>query len=333
MKLGTWLPTFTDFPANERVPMLIRFAKRAEELGFSSLWTIDHILRIVGNPTYANLSWLDPFQCLSLIASHTSIPLGTIYCGILRNPVVATKEIASLMYLTQDRFVLSPVLGWMDEEFEVAGFTRATRGRRMDEWLEAMELLLTQENASYDGRFYSFHDITVDPLPGKRPTMYVTGGGAYYEPDAKQDEASLKPRVVDRILRYDGWFASTQSSVRKSKADWTRLTEAARARGDDPARLTVLHANYVYIVETNDRQKALDVQAPFWNARRTIDSSFDEMVGNIYMAGTVDDIIENIRLRKESFGMTEFIVNSHPGHEEEQLELWAKHLLPAVSSM
>ena len=333
MRVGVWLPTFTDYPAEKRVPLLLRWAERAEELGFSSLWAVDHLLRISPNPTYAGLAWLDPLQCLALVSARTTLPLGTIYCGCMRNPVLSWKEISTLQYLTGGRLILSPVLGWYGKEHELAGFPRSERGRRTDEWLDILELLSTQQGASYHGSFHSFSDVTIDPLPGRRPLLWATGGAAYYEPDVRQDEASLKPRVIDRILRSDGWIVSAQASGEKGGADIERLRAAAHERGDDASRLTIAHTNFVHLVETTNRELAYDVQAPLWNARRTIDSTFDDLSKKIYLTGTIDDVIEKLRFRSEMYGLQEFIAHPHPCDEESQLELWAKHLLPALADL
>lgn len=312
--------------------MLVRFARRAEELGFHSLWAVDHLLRITPNPTYAGLAWLDPLLSLSHVSSHTTLPLGVIYCGCLRHPVISAKEISTLMYLAADRLILVPVLGWYGREHEVAGFPRRERGPRTDEWLDILRLLLTQHDVSYDGKFHSFENVTIDPVPGALPRIWVTGGAAYYEPDAKQDRASIKPPVIDRILRYDGWCVSAQSSPKKARADWECIARAARERGRDPNELYISQPNFVHLVETSDRDRAHEVQRPLWNSRRTLDDTFEHLSETIYLTGTIDDIIEKLKLRREAFGLQEYLALAHPtGEEEGQLELWGKHLLPAMA--
>jgi alkanesulfonate monooxygenase SsuD/methylene tetrahydromethanopterin reductase-like flavin-dependent oxidoreductase (luciferase family) len=331
--MGVYLPSFTDAPSTGHAQEIVRFAQEANDAGFSSIWAEDHLLRMNPSPTYSGLAWLDPLQCLAMVAPWTDVPLGTIYCGCLRHPVLLTKEIATLMHLSGDRLILAPVLGWYEKEHRAAGFPRGERGVRTDEWLDVMELLLTKEDASFEGRFHQFDGLTIDPLPGHVPTLWMTGGAAYYEPDAVQDKPSLKPRVIDRILRADGWCVSAQSSPIKAAADWERIVEAAEGRGVDASALYISHVNFVHLVETNDRDEAYDVQAPLWNTRRTIDGTFEEMSRTSYMTGTIDDVIAKLAARAEAYGLQEFIALAHPGHEAEQLRLWAKHLLPAIAEL
>lgn len=315
--------------------MILRYAERAEELGFSSIWAYDHILRITPNPTYAGLTWLDPLQALAFVAARTTLPLGTIYCGCLRHPVFTAKSIATLMYLAPERFVLAPVLGWFGAEHELAGFPRGERGVRTDEWLAIQDRLLTERNVTHHGRFHSFEDLTIDPVIGRRPTTWVTGGAAYYEPDAAQDRPSLKPKVLDRILRYDGWLVSAQASARKAGADWERICAAARERGDDAERLTRAYTNFLHLVETDDREVAYEVQRPIYEGRnRHEDSTFEERSGQVLLTGSIGDVIDKLRAHRDAYGLEEFVANVHPsGHEIDQLELWGKHLVPALAEL
>jgi alkanesulfonate monooxygenase SsuD/methylene tetrahydromethanopterin reductase-like flavin-dependent oxidoreductase (luciferase family) len=333
MKLAVSLPTFSDLPRAGHAKWIVDFAAKANDLGFSSIWTSDHLLRMEGSPAYAGISWLDPMQCLAMVAPHTTVPLGSLYCGCLRQPVLSVKEIATLMHLTNDRLILAPVLGWDAREHNAAGFPRGERGVRTDEWLEIMDLLLTTEHASYEGRFYSFENVTIDPVPGHMPQIWMTGGAAYYETDAVQDKPSLKPRVIDRILKSDGWCVSAQSSPTKGAADWERLSIAARERGVDPSSLYISHPNFLHLVETTDREEAYAVQRPLWNPRRTLDESFEYMSATSYMTGTIDDVIDKLAQRASAYGLQEFIALAHPGQADEQLDLWAKHLLPVIGEL
>lgn len=94
----------------------------------------------------------------------------------LRHPVVLAKEVATMDYLTGGRYQVGIGPGWYGPEFKATGTHISERGKRTDEILEAVRLLLTTPDASYEGEFYSFENVTIDPRPPKMPNVGVVGG-------------------------------------------------------------------------------------------------------------------------------------------------------------
>ena len=129
-------------------------------------------------------SWLDPLICLSHAAACTEkIKLGThILVVPLRHPVLLAKEIATLDYISAGRFFLGVGPGWSEPEFDAMGIPLKERGQRTDEILDALKLLLTQKNVTFNGRFYQFKNVTIDPMPPRYPEVWVAGGSRI--PDA-----------------------------------------------------------------------------------------------------------------------------------------------------
>jgi alkanesulfonate monooxygenase SsuD/methylene tetrahydromethanopterin reductase-like flavin-dependent oxidoreductase (luciferase family) len=332
MKISCWLPNHVKGPHHvalepkEKAKELIRYAKLAEDLGFEGIWAEDHLLELSGGP-YRGLAWLDTVVSLAYLAGHTeTLGVGTIYQGILRPPVVAAKEIASLMYLAPDRFRLGITIGYGGGEHEAAGVPKSERGRRTDEWMAAFSVLMTEENASFDGKWWQFENVTIDPHPGKLPTMWVAAGGTY-DAESRMDESTMTPRIADRVLRSEGWIISSTSSVKKASGDWERIAIRAREIGRDPNTLYISHGNHLHVVETSDREKAYEVQRPLY---RDFRGDFDLMSEKIILTGSIDDILEKLRQRAE-LGVQEALLFPFDGHGEEQLKLWAKHILPVIS--
>ena len=175
MKLGVFLPTYL-IPGTERehADQIRRFAVRAEELGFDSLFVTDHLLTA---HRFYRVSWLEPITTLAHIAAVTKrVTLGTSILVLpTRHPVVLAKEIASLQHLSGGRYVFGVGVGWYDKEFEAVGGSRTERGRRTDEVLDASMQLLRTRDVSFQGRFYRFDEATVEPL-GPVPPVWVAGG-------------------------------------------------------------------------------------------------------------------------------------------------------------
>jgi probable F420-dependent oxidoreductase len=151
----------------------------AEEAGFESLWTVEHVVVPAGYqstypyspdgrmPAPDDTPLPDPFVWLGFVAAATSrIKLGT---GIAilpqRNPLIAAKEVATLDRLSGGRVLLGVGAGWLKEEFEALGVPFERRGRRLDEHIEAMRALWAGERASYDGELVRFAACTMSPRP------------------------------------------------------------------------------------------------------------------------------------------------------------------------
>ena len=152
-----------------------RVAETAEELGFDSVWATEHI--IVGpdgvdpyGRVYA------PLVTLGWIAGYTErIGLGTsILLLPLHHPIHLAKEVATLQQLSGRPVTVGIGLGWHRDEFEFLGVEFEGRGRRADESIRVMGALWEGER-DFEGRFWSWHDATSDPLPSPVPEIWVGG--------------------------------------------------------------------------------------------------------------------------------------------------------------
>jgi probable F420-dependent oxidoreductase len=174
------------------------FARAAEEAGFDSLWTVEHVV-VPSNyqsaypydpsgkmPGGEDFDIPDPLIWLAYVAAATSrIRLAT---GILilpqRNPVVLAKELATLDKLSGGRMLLGIGVGWLEEEFDAIGVPFAKRGKITDEYIAAMRALWTQEKASFHGEFADFTDCIMRPRPVQATVPIHVGG--HSEPAARR---------------------------------------------------------------------------------------------------------------------------------------------------
>src|SRR6476620_8322539 len=157
----------------------VAMAQAAEEAGFDSLWTVEHVVVPAGYessypysksgrmPGTEDAPIPDPLIWLTYVAAATStIRLAT---GILilpqRNPVVLAKETATLDQLSGGRLLLGIGVGWLKEEFDAIGVPFAERGARTDEAVTALRALWTQDAATHHGRFSDFTDCVLRPHP------------------------------------------------------------------------------------------------------------------------------------------------------------------------
>ena len=156
-------------------------ARKAEELGFESLWYAEHPILPVHNDSpfpatggaipeeYRHFT--DPFIALARASAVTSkIKLGT---GITlvpeRNPLVMAKEIAALDRYSGGRFLFGIGTGWNREETTIMGGDFDHRWTQTRESIEAMKELWTKDEAEYHGRFYDFPPVYCYPKPVQKP--------------------------------------------------------------------------------------------------------------------------------------------------------------------
>jgi probable F420-dependent oxidoreductase len=152
-----------------------RVGELAEELGFDSVWTTEHI--IVGPEAVDPYGRVyDPLITLAWISGWSQrVGLGTsIVLVPLHNPIHLAKEVATLQELSGGRFTLGVGIGWHKDEFDFMGVPFEGRGRRADEAIRLMRALWNGER-DFDGEFWSFHDATSEPHPSPIPEIWVGG--------------------------------------------------------------------------------------------------------------------------------------------------------------
>jgi len=193
VKFGLRIPSFALGPRTASLAEMGAYLRRAEDLGFESAVSIDHLLQTP--PAYA-CTWLEPIALLSALAGVTrTIGLGTMVLVLpLRNPAYFAKEWATLDVLSGGRTILGVGVGWHEEEFHLMGVPHKERGRRMDEMLEAVTALWAGDDVTYEGRYYRFRNLTIDPKPLQKPHPPILMGG---------DGATTFDRVVEFA---DGWM-------------------------------------------------------------------------------------------------------------------------------
>lgn len=163
----------------------------AEEIGLDSLWALDHVVVPSGYQTEypydesgkmmggaEEVPIADPLTWLTFAAAVTDrVKLAT---GIIvlpqRNPLVLAKQVASLDVLSGGRVVLGVGVGWLAEEFAAVGVPFADRGRRHDDYIEAMRALWSETRATVHNTYTEFDNAISLPHPVGGAVPIVIGG-------------------------------------------------------------------------------------------------------------------------------------------------------------
>jgi probable F420-dependent oxidoreductase len=180
-------------------------AQAAEERGFESLWMPEHTHIPVsrtspwgGGPVLPEhyKQTFDPFMALTAAAVATkTIKLATGICLVVeRDPIHTAKQVATLDVLSGGRFIFGIGGGWNAEEMASHGTEFKTRFALMQERIEAMKAIWTNDVAEYRGTYVDFEPMWCWPKPVQRPHPPILVGGAF-------------PYGAKRAIEYgNGWM-------------------------------------------------------------------------------------------------------------------------------
>jgi probable F420-dependent oxidoreductase len=219
MKFG--ISTFVNDDSIDTVSL----ARAVEERGFESLVVAEHThipaSRESAPPAGGELpQWyyrtLDPFVTLAAAAAVTSkIELFTgVALLIQRDPITTAKEAASIDLISGGRFVFGVGAGWNIEELRDHGTDPKTRGALLDERIEAIKELWTNEPAEYHGKFVDFPPAYSRPKPVRQPHPPLFIGG--------NSDATVK-----RVIRHDAGWISTALPVEQLTKRVDQLRDGA----------------------------------------------------------------------------------------------------------
>jgi probable F420-dependent oxidoreductase len=215
-----------------------QLAQTAESAGFESLWTVEHVVvpsgyesaypydksgKMAGGAEEFDLP--DPLIWLTYVAAVTErIKLGT---GILivpqRNPLVTAKEVATLDVFSGGRVLLGVGVGWLKEEFDALGVPFADRGRRHDDYVEAMRALWAGGKASVHNTYANFDHCISRPVPVNGSVPIVVGGHT--------------TRAAQRAARIGDGFFPGSGGLDELVAAFDAMRAECAVIGRDPAEI------------------------------------------------------------------------------------------------
>lgn len=295
-------------------PEIIRFAQRAEALGFESIWTGDHIILPTGGttqypytangsfPLASSESFLEPFTLLAYVAAVTQrIKLGmTVIILPYRNPIVQAKMLACLDVLSAGRLICGVGVGWLEKEFQVLQASYKDRGPVSDEYLQIFKTLWTQERPEFRGRFYALDGIAFNPKPIQKPHPPIWVGGH-------------SRRAIRRAVTWgDAWHPTRQTPDFVAQ-HLPYLHEEAERHGRNPKELTISLKRSLHFTDIGLSGEVL---------RRSEGA----------LIGTTQEVIDDIR-RCQDIGVHQLTFDFRTGRVDEMvaiIEHFAARVAPAV---
>lgn len=151
-----------------------------EELGYQSVWTPDHLLPVQGTDDRPCFETLTTLSGMALLTK--TIRFGAVVNGVLyRDPATLAKAAAELDHMSGGRLEFSLGGAWAEREFRAYGLnfpSMAERYGRLDEALQIVKLLWSEQRTTFHGRYYEINDAPCEPKPLQRPHPPVTVGGS-----------------------------------------------------------------------------------------------------------------------------------------------------------
>ncbi|MGE0388101.1 MAG: LLM class F420-dependent oxidoreductase [Gammaproteobacteria bacterium] len=231
MKIG-----ISFFPV--RPEFMLPIARKADELGYDSLWIGEHIVfpshvesKYPYNPgagaPLPTTPLYDPLLTYAYIAGQTKqIRFGTgIFVLPIRQPLAMIKNVTTLDVLSGGRVLFGVGSGWLKEEFDALQASWDHRGARMEEIIGIMRRLWSERLVAHEGKFYQFKEIGFEPKPAHGSIPILVGGET--------------PIALKRAARCgDGWYGMHHTP--ESAA--ARVKELRALRGSDgPFDITIAH--------------------------------------------------------------------------------------------
>ena len=306
MRFGIGIPTCREGitqPVGTVSPEgLAAWAVEAERLGFDALWADD--FRVPSPdmklPYPEPPNWYEVMVSLAYVSRITSrISMGTgVMVVPLREPVLLAKQAATLDALSNGRFFLGVGLGVSKDEFKRLHprLRGARRGEIMDECMEGVLALLSQEVASYSGNYFQFDGVAVHPRPAQQriPLYFVS-------------LATDSPQNLKRLARWgDGVLVSSNPDEARQRVQ--EIGEAMSEAGRDISEIDI--GSYGTLSLGRTRKDAMALYQANRVADRTRAMSEDAIVARHYI-GTPSEIVEKVGVLGEA-GVTQIVVNTFP---------------------
>jgi probable F420-dependent oxidoreductase len=335
MRFGLALPHY-DFSSPDGAPVswerLAASARRAEELGFDSVWISDHFFlsleRYGGGPDRYGAA--EPMTALAGLATVTErVRLGAlVLCAGFRHPALLAKSATTIDLLSGGRLDLGVGAGWYEDEYRAFGYDFGTTGERFEILEETVEVLVRlfgeEEPVSWEGRRFRLEAAYNHPRPVQKGLpVWVGGKGG--------------PRLLRLVARRAHGWNTVWAWTEKDYAERARaLDEACRRAGRDPQ--DVHRSVGLYTLVGADRG---DLEARFrdlqrWTPGGAMDGVSLEEWSRDKLVGTTQQVVDRLE-RFASLGVEEMIVSAaslpFAVYDEAMLDLIAEAVIPAARDL
>jgi probable F420-dependent oxidoreductase len=336
MRFGLALPHY-DFSSPDGAPVswsrLLASARRAEELGFDSVWMSDHFFLSLGryggpDDVYGSA---EPLAVLAGLAPMTDeIRLGTLVLGAgFRHPALLAKAAATIDLMSGGRLDLGVGAGWYEDEYRAFGYRFGSVGQRfeiLEETVEVLSLLFGEkEPVTWEGRHFRLDEAYCRPRPAQepRPPVWVGGKGG--------------PRLARLVARRaDGWNTVWTWTPEGYGERARVLNEICEREGRDPATVRRSLGLYTLVGENQPDLVARYAALQRWTPGGGLDEVRLPVWGRDKLVGTPEQVLERLSTFA-ALGVQELIISAaslpFAVCDESMLDVFSEAVIPAARDL
>lgn len=329
VKFGLTLPNRGVMFGIETMDELLDMGQYAEETGlFQSLWIGDSILAKRRPESIALLG------ALAARTRKVRLAVGCMASFPVRHPLLLAAQWSTLELIAgPNRLILAACLGGSggggDWEMEAAGFSvpQGQRIGRLEEGIEALKAVWTNEPASYTGKYYQFQDIVSEPRPLTKPHPMIWIASNPRPTPAAPGQTNAN-RATARIARLaDGWM-TTWLTPSDFKDRWASIKLALNEAGRDAENFD--NTLYYNVNINEDREAAAAESKRFLDAYYGFDIERPRL--DIWVAyGSPAEVIQKIREYVDA-GAKEITFRMTSWDQKGQLKRFIEEVLPAFTT-
>ncbi len=202
------------------------------------------------------------------------------------------------------------------------------RGRRMNEMLEAITALWAGDDVSYEGRYYRFEHLTIEPKPAQKPhpPIWIGGGTQPSEKIYGQGVDTIQP-VLRRIAKYAStWVPHSSATAEMVAGDWAAIQGYMVQLGRRPGEMQRVYSNFVHILAPGEKPESA---APKFRVYSGMDLDYWQ---EFYLLGEAEAVAERVRGKIEALGGVDHLVLNPLDWDPRSIEVLAERVLPLVAA-
>ena len=306
---------------------LLEGAKKAEALGFDSLFVRDHLVFHPHGMEGTDNTFIDPFIALAGMGAVTSkIQLGFGSLIPHRHPLLCALMINSLEYMCGDRLLLSMGLGNFQVEFDALGIGEWKRDELVEEQVAIMRKAWGCDHFTHEGQYYKIGEVGLKPRPAKMPDLWYAGG---------------TPASCRRAVAYcDGWLPG-----RITLETYKKRVEKMRADAEAAGRKRVLEGCIPITSIDVDRESALRKvnvaglldnanKQKFWVKPESGSFTQWQDLEGSFIVGSPDDVVNEVQ-KFLAVGIDHIVFDFRFRFDDwfESIDLLGKEVLPRLRKL